>query len=320
VRCLPVCTPPDPCDEKVDLCCVVFSGEDQPCSDVTINNGDPLCTLLINILSLILPSEDCCALEGTITRLDPPTPSVCGPCVLITNEADLEEQMIHYTDCNGVRIPVTLPAASIEHPTYYTETVCTNDINSFDLTGSSDIYYMVIGECSDGNCTKLPCKCYLIMNSSASGVNYSYLDCNYDINDPQLTTGGYVDAKESAYVCSVGIPSISTNQNDNNSGTTLPDVYVVPLDNLNCGDDECGTQTAYCHTLSATGSADVDYVYLNYLNGVDGGTVYVGEAPIKICAQPGSIIKATPGTLIITPSVTTCTGTGSCTSEVIIAP
>lgn len=66
VTCLTTCEPPDPCtSEKVDLCCVLYSGEDHECSGIT--NGEPLCDILIQVLETIFPPEYCCALTGTIS-------------------------------------------------------------------------------------------------------------------------------------------------------------------------------------------------------------------------------------------------------------
>lgn len=64
VKCLPDCDPEDPCPEKIDLCCVLHSGEDQPCSDIT--HGEPLCELLLDILQVEFPPEVCCGLELSI--------------------------------------------------------------------------------------------------------------------------------------------------------------------------------------------------------------------------------------------------------------
>jgi hypothetical protein len=71
VKCLPDCNPPEPCPEKIDLCCVEHSGEDQPCSD--IQNGEPLCELLIKFLEVEFPESECCLLEMSIDLLATPT-------------------------------------------------------------------------------------------------------------------------------------------------------------------------------------------------------------------------------------------------------
>lgn len=64
---LPDCNPKDPCSEKIDLCCVAYSGEAQPCSHIT--HQEPLCDLLLNVLNVEFPKEECCALELSIDLL-----------------------------------------------------------------------------------------------------------------------------------------------------------------------------------------------------------------------------------------------------------
>jgi len=64
VKCLPDCNPKEQCEETIDLCCVRYSGVDQDCSD--IQNGDPLCELLIKFLEIEFPASECCELEFSI--------------------------------------------------------------------------------------------------------------------------------------------------------------------------------------------------------------------------------------------------------------
>lgn len=70
VKCLPDCNPQDPCPDKIDLCCVRHSGQDEPCSD--IENGQPLCELVLKFLDIEFPQEECCALEMSIDLLAQP--------------------------------------------------------------------------------------------------------------------------------------------------------------------------------------------------------------------------------------------------------
>jgi hypothetical protein len=67
VKCLPDCNPQDPCPEKIDLCCVLNSGPDYPCSN--IENGDKLCDLLLQFLEVEFPDSECCRLEMSIDLL-----------------------------------------------------------------------------------------------------------------------------------------------------------------------------------------------------------------------------------------------------------
>ena len=67
VTCLPDCNPQDPCPEKIDLCCVLNSGPDYSCSD--IENGQPLCDVLVKLLEIEFSNIDCCLLELSIDVL-----------------------------------------------------------------------------------------------------------------------------------------------------------------------------------------------------------------------------------------------------------
>lgn len=65
VKCLPDCNPPDPCPEKIDLCCALYSGENHTCSNIL--NGDPLCDIILQVLNVVFPPSYCCALTGFLT-------------------------------------------------------------------------------------------------------------------------------------------------------------------------------------------------------------------------------------------------------------
>jgi len=70
VTCLTTCAPIDPCQEKIDIDCVIYSGEDHSCSEIT--NGQPISQIMLQALSLIFPIEECCYFEATVVLIDPP--------------------------------------------------------------------------------------------------------------------------------------------------------------------------------------------------------------------------------------------------------
>jgi len=70
VTCLTTCAPIDPCAEKIDIDCVIYSGDDHPCSD--IENGQPISQIMLQALSLIFPLNVCCYFEATVVLIDPP--------------------------------------------------------------------------------------------------------------------------------------------------------------------------------------------------------------------------------------------------------
>ena len=67
VKCLPDCNPEDPCPEKIDLCCIMYSGPDEPCSNIT--TGMPLCDLIDQFFEVEFPASECCRLEMSIDLL-----------------------------------------------------------------------------------------------------------------------------------------------------------------------------------------------------------------------------------------------------------
>lgn len=70
VTCLTACAPVQPCEEKIDIDCVIYSGENHPCSD--IEQGQPVSQILLQALSLIFPLEECCYFEATAVAIIPP--------------------------------------------------------------------------------------------------------------------------------------------------------------------------------------------------------------------------------------------------------
>jgi hypothetical protein len=65
VTCLTTCVPPDPCPEKINLDCVLYSGETHTCSNIT--HLDPLSDVLLKILETLFPPSYCCALIGELS-------------------------------------------------------------------------------------------------------------------------------------------------------------------------------------------------------------------------------------------------------------
>lgn len=70
VVCLPDCNPEDPCPEKIDLCCVEFSGQTQPCAN--IQNTESLCDLIETFFEQGVPTPVFCELEVSVDILPSP--------------------------------------------------------------------------------------------------------------------------------------------------------------------------------------------------------------------------------------------------------
>ena len=67
VTCLTTCTPVDPCPDKIDMSCVVYSGTDHNCSDIT--HSESISPILLQALSLIFNVEVCCEFSADATRI-----------------------------------------------------------------------------------------------------------------------------------------------------------------------------------------------------------------------------------------------------------
>lgn len=268
----------------------------------TITKGQSLCI-----------SDDVCPIPPTTTTTSSSTTTTTTTVnthryIFFQSEADGTET-VTYTNCNNV--VTSLPLVQTDPELFATALVCTNDIDSIDITSTVDVYYMILGNCIGDVCSPYPCSCYVIMNTSnTESVYISYLPCNYDVNNPQLSTGNLLNPLQSAYLCCVGIPSVSDSMDDTESGTTLPYSPVTLLGSLSCADDSCeDPHTSYCYTISATGG-NVDYAYVDYEDIVNSDTLISGNT-ITICAQPGTIIKMSgSGNLTIGPAGSDCTATG----------
>lgn len=69
VTCLTTCAPIDLCQEKINVDCVVYSGENHICSQ--IEKGQPISQIMLQALSLIFPIEECCYFEATVVLIEP---------------------------------------------------------------------------------------------------------------------------------------------------------------------------------------------------------------------------------------------------------
>lgn len=98
------------CDDKIDFCCAVYSGEDQACHG--IYNNQALCEILYQLLSIAFPPEVCCHLEGTIeivttTTTIPPTTTTttAGPTTTTsTTTSTTTTTTVPPTTCNCFRV------------------------------------------------------------------------------------------------------------------------------------------------------------------------------------------------------------------------
>lgn len=67
VTCLTTCTPVDPCLDKIDMSCVIYSGADHNCSD--IKHGESISLIMLQALSLIFDVDVCCDFSADAIRI-----------------------------------------------------------------------------------------------------------------------------------------------------------------------------------------------------------------------------------------------------------
>ena len=90
VTCLTTCVPPDPCPEKINLDCVLYSGETHTCSDIT--HLDPLSDVILKILNVLFPSTYCCELIGELSS---------GKLTILSSGPDIGPYNISYISASG---------------------------------------------------------------------------------------------------------------------------------------------------------------------------------------------------------------------------
>lgn len=163
---LTTCQPPDPCpDGSLDINCIIYNGQNFPCASV--QNGDTLISVLLEILSKIFPPSYCCGLQGTInystcglagtiayyttttttsTSTTTTTTLIPSPCNFyqFTNTSQTGSSVVSYVPCNcNYRITQEINKQPV--------TLCVN--NSFSVIVVSGSVTVDI----QGPCTLPPC-------------------------------------------------------------------------------------------------------------------------------------------------------------------
>lgn len=226
---LTTCQPIDPCEEKVNIECVRYTGPNNTCLNVSTN--DDLISVLLNILNVYFPQTYCCELEGstndptcllagtaqpvlsttttTSTTSTTTTTTTLKPtnCYYYTiyNEDPICDSIVSYTDCCGdVKQGYILPNGFI--------TVCLNKLFPI-VTLKGTISYEQGQPCavqcgntdpcapSTTTTTTVACVCnlYLIENDSGVSVNISYIRCNND--NTKTNISAKIADGASDYVC-----------------------------------------------------------------------------------------------------------------------
>lgn len=196
---LPQCIPVDPCSEKIDSCCVLFSGDDIACLEIV--KDDQVCDIITKLFLAFSPN--CTTTTSTTTTSTTTTSSTTttttteAPCVcetfILQNDSGVTKY-ITYFDCNKVE-HVDVP---ILHTQILTFCVCNGRIiypekgiivypggpgciSTTTSTTSTTTSTTTIAPTTTTTTTINPCLgCYsfFILNLSGGNVSGYYYDCS----------------------------------------------------------------------------------------------------------------------------------------------
>lgn len=318
---LTTCQPVDPCEKKVPLECVLYSGQEYDC-DVVVNTNDTLLSIFSSLFEKFKgfsPTvNQCCTLTGAIIMST--TTTTAGPTTTTTSSttttttqaptcsfynvtntgAQSPGAVISYVPCNTTiyrGIPVTINVI----------TICIN--NTYPITTVSGTVTSVnVGVCNTpapptttSTTTAAPCTCgtYRVVNNSGSTYTITYTECN---NGRLLVTTSFnTGTTNTVCACSniiQGTPPtgvVITNLSINCS--VSPTTTTTTIDCTNSGGNADQVETMTMQAVALTQAA----VYI-LANTVD---VYInwGDGTIdRIASTHGTILHnyATPYTGNIT--------------------
>ena len=215
---LTTCQPPDPCEgETIDINCVTYSGESFPC--VTVQTGDTLIQVLLQLLQNYVPSTFCCDLQGNIgysecgiagniqyyvpviTSTSTTTTSTAAPACSfyqIVNVNQSGSSSVNYVPCNSTTDLEIIVTTSV--------IICVN--NNYSITTlSGQINIINLGVCNSAGPTTTTttttsiCECniYTVENTSNSPIKISYTRCE---NGQNILTTATINKRTTIEVCS----------------------------------------------------------------------------------------------------------------------
>jgi hypothetical protein len=196
VTCLTTCAPIDLCQEKIDIDCVLYSGEDHTCSQIT--NTQPISQIMLQALSLIFPIEQCCYFEATVVLIDPPPSQYtfcyssainngscnkacsCDSTTSNVTVYSLDNPLILgsllYTD-GGLSTPVPAGWYSANGNCYVISGGATSIIPGVSGAIQSITPCVTPTTTAAPTTTLAPCYCYTVTIGGSSST-ISYIDCN----------------------------------------------------------------------------------------------------------------------------------------------
>jgi hypothetical protein len=305
---LTTCQPVDPCEEKVPLECVLYSGQEYDC-DVVVKTNDTVFSILAALFQKFkgfTPTvTQCCTLTGTVvmssttttaaptTTTTTPRPTtttsststtttVAPPCsyTVITNTGT-PAAVVSYVPCNSTT-PVQITVTS--------STVCVNNLYPITVV-SGTVTTSNAGPCSTpapptttSTTTAAPCTCgtYRVVNNSGSTYTITYTECN---TGRRLTTTSF-NTDTTTLICGC---------NDIVQGTPPSGVVITNL-GISC----TVTPTTTTTTVNCTNSGgNVDQVETMTMQAValTQAAVYIlaNTADVYINWGDGTVQRIQPG-------------------------
>lgn len=337
VTCLTTCEPIDPCESKLDLSCVVYSGNVTSFCNID-PRGKTLYELLLTIFTQSFgnPFTACCLLQGSIELITTTTTTSTSTTTTSTTTSTTSTTSTTTTTTRAL-LCYSLSSASNLTVSYLNQNNqwiitsvsagVTKYVCAYVVTAQAGLTITSVGNCGVEQCqptttttsttttstttsttttTTTPqidnCYCYSLYNNSntATPAGISYTDNKGCLGKPGAPMPVYLLPSQITYVCATA-----------RDLSGLPSSIIRTIVNtVDCSiSSGCQTSRTVCTTLTATGGS-VGYTYYNGDN-IKITATLVSGASINVCAWGVEKVSGT-GTLTILPSSTFCTYNEGC--------
>jgi hypothetical protein len=336
VTCLTTCEPVDPCENKIDLSCVVYSGNVTSFCNVD-PRGQTLYSLLLKVFTQSFgdPFTACCLLQGSIELITTTTTSTTSTTTTSTTTSTTSTTSTTTTTTrslacyrlvnsnqNSIIVTYSTNAGwnNITVPGSGTLYVC-----SYAVTPQTGLTITNMGACSVSYCqptttttttsttttsttttttTIAPvsnnCYCISLYNNSSSDISISYTDNKGCLGKPGAPIPLFLKVGEIYYTCAT-LADL----------TSLPSTIIRTIvSTSDCSiASGCQLPRSTCNTLTASGGS-VGYTYYNGYNIKTTATLVAG-ATTNVCGWGITKVSGS-GVLNITSSNNFCITNADC--------
>lgn len=255
---LTTCQPIDPCEDKLPIDCVLYTGQPYDC-EVTVTENESLTSILVSLFQYFAttPStNECCGIEGdvTFTNITTTTSSTTTTSTTTTTTTLPPECSFYNIHNSNPTVPAVVEyyLCGCELPTTSTIneediTVCLqNPINITTISGTISTPTN-LGVCGSGDVicptttttTAAPvctCNIYTVTNSIRGMISHTYTECTPSGN--VLVTTGFADGEWQVCACSdilENVPAGLTISVAGASCTAPPTTTTTTIDCTNSG-------------------------------------------------------------------------------------